>query len=53
MPATGKTFAMDTIHLVPASEQGQLAEHRGVAGTIATMRQLGRASRFRPGGIAR
>jgi len=46
--ATGKTFAMDATHLVPASEQGQLAEHRGVASTIATMRQLGRTRRSGP-----
>jgi hypothetical protein len=41
MPATGNTFAMDAIYLVRINEQGQIAEHRGVADTIGAMGQLG------------
>jgi hypothetical protein len=32
---------MDAISLVRVSEQGQIAEHRGVAGTIGTVGQPG------------
>ena len=41
MPATGKSFSIESIDIVRATEDGKTAEHWGIMDTMGMMGQLG------------